>query len=256
MKPTPHAEALVEPVRELLRLLQYTLSLQALFDPLSSSRVFRIAMTDISQVVIMPKILAKIREIAPNVRIETTHISTDTAAQLESGEIDLTIGYMPHIEAGFYQQKLFDDYVVCLVRAGHPRVNTTLTLKRYLDEAHLEVKVTGSGFAAVTKMLEAEAPHRRVHLRIPSYLGIGEILANSDLLATAPRLLADVLKKRNDLRTVPVPVSLPSFSIMQYWHARFHQNPSCRWVRQTVADLFHDYNGSDANSPAIEEEIR
>ncbi|WP_174990105.1 LysR family transcriptional regulator [Pandoraea aquatica] len=238
MRPTPHAEALITPIRELLRLLQHTLSLQAVFDPLSSQRVFNIAMTDISQVVLLPQILAKVRAEAPNVRIETTHISTETAAQLESGEVDLIIGYMPQIEAGFYQQKLFDDHVVCLLRDNHPRIDSRLTLKRYLSEAHLEVKVAGSGFAAVIRMLETEAPLRRVHLRIPSYLGIGEILTSSDLLATVPRLLADVLQRRNALRVLPMPVSLPSFTIMQYWHARFHQNPACRWIRQSVAELF------------------
>ncbi|NIF55066.1 LysR family transcriptional regulator [Burkholderia sp. Ax-1724] len=254
MRPTPHAEALIEPIREVLRLLQYTLSLQAVFDPMSSARVFRIAMTDISQVVLLPQILAQVRVTAPNVRIETSHISADTPTQLETGEIDLTIGYMPHIEAGFYQQKLFDDHVVCLLRTGHPRIGPRLTLKSYLSEAHLEVQVTGSGFVAVTKMLETEAPQRRVHLRIPSYLGIGEILAGSDLLATVPHLLADVLQRRNALRALPVPIGLPCFTIRQYWHARFHHNPACRWIRQTVGDLFNGLGSSVTPEHPVGEE--
>src|SRR3954449_10671889 len=54
MEPTPHAMAVMKPVREAIGLLRSTLGQQVVFDPVKSSRTFRIAMTDISQIVMLP----------------------------------------------------------------------------------------------------------------------------------------------------------------------------------------------------------
>src|SRR5213595_611684 len=48
MLPTPHAEALVQPLRQALELLRTATQQQVVFDPGSSERKFRVSMTDIS----------------------------------------------------------------------------------------------------------------------------------------------------------------------------------------------------------------
>jgi hypothetical protein len=37
---------------------------------------------------------------------------------------------------------------------------------------------------------------------------------------------------------LPVPVALPSFSVKQHWHERYHADASNRWLRQVMAQLF------------------
>ena len=54
MEPTPHAEEIIKPIREAIALLRSTLGHQIVFEPLTSNRKFRIAMTDISQIVMLP----------------------------------------------------------------------------------------------------------------------------------------------------------------------------------------------------------
>jgi DNA-binding transcriptional LysR family regulator len=43
----------------------------------------------------------------------------DSPAELADGTVDLAVGFMPHLEAGFYQRKLFDQHFVCLVSDTH-----------------------------------------------------------------------------------------------------------------------------------------
>jgi hypothetical protein len=33
------------------------------------------------------------------------------------------------------------------------------------------------------------------------------------------------------------PFPVPSFIVKQHWHARFHQDPANRWLREQVAGL-------------------
>lgn len=89
-----------------------------------AQRQFRICMADISEIIVLPTLVNHLRRVAPGVLIEVEKISTDSPRRLESGEIDLAVGFMLHLEAGFYQQTLFDQNFVCLASEQHPRVQS------------------------------------------------------------------------------------------------------------------------------------
>jgi DNA-binding transcriptional LysR family regulator len=124
------------------------------------------------------------------------------------------------------------------VRAGHPRVGARLSLQQFKREAHIQVVTSGTGHAIVDKMLDRERIKRRIALRIPSFLGLGSIVANTDLLATAPQRLGESLAERHKLRLLAPPVRLPSYAVKQHWHERFHHDPGNQWLRGVVAELF------------------
>jgi DNA-binding transcriptional LysR family regulator len=147
MLPTPHAATLVEPLRQALELLRIATQQQVVFDPGSSSRTFRIAMTDISHLEFLPSLVNKIAKAASSVRIDVLRIAPETPNLLESGEADLAVGFMPELEAGFCQQKLFDQGFACAVRRDHPRIAQRLTDNR--KEKHVVVTATGTGHELV-----------------------------------------------------------------------------------------------------------
>jgi hypothetical protein len=43
---------------------------------------------------------------------------------------DLAVGFMPELEAGCYQQRLFDQTFACAVRKDHPRIASRVTTIR------------------------------------------------------------------------------------------------------------------------------
>ena len=91
MEPTPFSEGLVQPVREVLGALDKVLGHRGEFEPATAERSFRICMTDISQLVLLPRLWESLRETAPGVRIEIIPMTSDTARLLESGEADLAV---------------------------------------------------------------------------------------------------------------------------------------------------------------------
>jgi DNA-binding transcriptional LysR family regulator len=66
--------------------------------------------------------MAQLKTAAPNVRLVTTSYPVDEMeSALKHGALDLAVDCHSVNSAGLYQQKLFDDEFVCLVRKGSSR---------------------------------------------------------------------------------------------------------------------------------------
>lgn len=237
MQPTSRTQALMPTVHEILDGLQRLASTVTPFEPATSQREFRIYMTDASHVTLLPQLFARVRKLAPQVRLEAATIDAQMGATLHSGEADLALGLIPSLEAGFYQQALFDQEWVCLCNAGHPRVGARFSLAQYMAETHVSI-TSGTGSQLLEGAIRRTGQARRVALRLPGFLGLPAVLSTSDLVATLPRHIGETLAKVAALRVVRCPLAIPGFTVKQYWHGRAHQDAGNRWLRGVCADLF------------------
>ena len=238
MEPTPHAQDVIADVRATLAALEHALSHRVVFDAKKEARQFKVCLTDISEVVLLPKLLNHLSTEAPGICFDISKISPDTPRDLEDGEVDLAVGFMPHLEAGFYQQKLFEQNFVCLAALDHPRIRSVLTRDGFINESHLSVKSSGTGHFIVDKILAQEGIRRKTVLQLPSYLGVARIVAQTTFLAIVPEKFGLAMQGRENLQLLAPPVALPNFSVKQHWHERYHADPASRWLRQTLAQLF------------------
>ena len=238
MQPTPYGQQLCGHVREVLSQLDQARGSRAAFEPGQARRAFRICMTDISEVVLLPSLLDHLRRAAPGVHIETEIISTESGRRLEDGEVDLAVGFMPQLDAGFYQQTLFMQNFVCLVARNHPRIGARLTRKRFEAEAHAVISSSGTGHAIVDKTIARLGLARNVVVRLSSFLSVARIVAHTELIVIVPRILGEVLVTQEPVRLLEPPFALPSYAVKQHWHERFHADAGNMWLRRTVAQLF------------------
>jgi DNA-binding transcriptional LysR family regulator len=237
MKPTPRAEQLVPLVRQALQLLDQGLVRAAEFDPAGISRSFRICMTDVGQMTLLPRLLARLLQLAPNVRIEVGNLSHETGRQLESGEADLAMGFTEHMRAGFYRQKLFDEGFACLAARHHPRIVDRMTLAQLQQESHVRVLLSATAHSIVDKLLERRRIQRRFAATVPSFLGLGQIVASSELLAIVPLRLAAIFAAESRVKIVSTPLKWPSYAVNQYWHDRYHRDPGNVWLRSVAYEI-------------------
>jgi DNA-binding transcriptional LysR family regulator len=249
MMPTPRADALYPELRDIMERLELARGFRAEFVPAQSNREFRISITDISEVVLLSTLLNHMQKVAPDIRIEIEKIASDSAGKLESGELDLAVGFMPHLEAGFHQQILFSQNFVCLAAKNHPRIDNTLSRAAFLQEGHIVVKTSGTGHWIVDKVFEQQGMARKVVLRLPSFLGVAHIVAETELLVIVPQLLGEKLVTQEDIKLMSPPVALPSFSVKQHWHERFHADAGNVWLRHTIAELFSASHQRPLTSP-------
>ncbi|MFD0669144.1 LysR family transcriptional regulator [Ramlibacter sp. MAHUQ-53] len=234
MHPTPRAEALAPVVRQALQLLDQGLERPAAFEPAGITRRFRICMTDVGQMTLLPRLLSRVHQAAPQVTLEVGDLTHDTARQLETGEADLAMGFTAEIKAGHYQQKLFDEGFACLVSRDHPRIGERMTLAQFQRERHVKVMLPATAHSIVDRILERKGVQRTFGVSVPSFLGLSEVLASSDLVAIVPLRLGTIFASRNRVKIVSLPFRFPTYLVNQYWHDRYHRDPGNAWLRSLV----------------------
>lgn len=237
MVPTPRADELVVTARIAIAALRQLTDHPRAFDPAHDTRSFRICMTDASHVTLLPRILAKLSSIAPNIRIDALQIDGATAARLQSGEAALALGFIPSLEKGFYQKALYSQDWVCLTRAGHPRISGRLTRADYRREAHVSISL-GTGSMLLEAALVRERIEPRVIVQLPGFLGLPAIISSTNLVATLPRNIGETLAASSNLQLHPCPIHIRGFKVKQHWHGRYHQDPANQWLRKVCATLF------------------
>lgn len=237
MQPTPHADALIGPTREVLESLRRLATRAPDFEPATAQRRFRICMTDASHITLLPRLLAQVRARAPQVVLEAMRIDEHTALALESGTADLALGLLPGLEAGFYQQALYPQDWVCLLNDRHGRAGEPFGRAAYEAAAHIGI-VAGTGQGLIAEALQTVGLQRRVNLELPGFLGLGAIVSTTDLVATLPRQIGETLALTHGLRVVDCPLPIAGFLVKQHWHARYHHDRANAWLRGVVAELF------------------
>jgi DNA-binding transcriptional LysR family regulator len=239
MQPTPRAERLAGSIAQALGVLRDGLEPTALFDPAQARRKFTILMSDIGEVVFLPRLIGFFETGAPGVTLETTTApAREARLAMESGAVDLAVGFLPELKAGFYQQRLFSQNYVCLVRAGHPQLGQALTLKAFRQARHAVVEAEGTGHGIVEAMFERAGLEPEVRVRLPHFLSVPMVVAETDLVVTVPQRLGEIFARILPLRLYAHPLGIPPFQVNQYWHRRYHKDPANQWLRSNFAQLF------------------
>ncbi|MFT7723050.1 MAG: LysR family transcriptional regulator [Roseateles sp.] len=241
MAPTPFAEQLAEHVGYALSMIHNGINQRARFTPSEVKRSMTIGMTDIGEIVFLPKLIERLSREAPGITLTTVRNTTvNLRDDMEAGRVDLAIGLLPQLKAGFFQRRLFRQRYVCLFRKSHALDKRKLSLNDFKAAEHLVIVSAGTGHGKVDELMRKAGVQRQVKLSIPHFVSVGHILRNSDLVATVTERLAHELSEPFGLTYRPHPVGLPDIAINVFWHAQAHRSPANQWLRGVVCDLFAD----------------
>jgi DNA-binding transcriptional LysR family regulator len=255
MAPTPRAEAIAGPIRQALSEVRFIVEQQLGFDPGSSDRTFRIFMSDVGQMVLLPKLLELIAREAPSVAIQTVQVPAPRmrGIALESGDVDLAVGYFEEFEGSMHRQVLFDEHYVGMVRANHPTIRGEIAFEQFLKTPQLVYHPSGGGHGEqeqyVDKAFWAAGVERRVTARVAHAMGITSMVSNTNLLVVVPSRLAQACSDLVEVSILELPIDVPSFAIAQYWHDRCHGDPGNRWLRGIFVRLYGGKSPALAQSP-------
>ena len=238
MEPTPQMSELMELLEKAEGLLETALLHRVAFHPATSDRTFRLGVTEITRVTVLPALMRRLRAAACGAGIELEDVSDDTPRLLHTGRLDLAVGFISSTASGFCQQRLFKDRFVCAVRANHPRIVDTLTLGQFEDEWHVVLTTPGSGMDIVEKALEANRIQRKVRLRLPGCFGIASTITGADCMAIVPEQLGKLIAGTGRIKLMPPPFALPPYYVVQHWHERYANDPAAKWLRGVIGELF------------------
>ena len=239
--PTPYGERLSAAARQALDILLDGLASNAPFDASSTTRRFNAYLSDVGQMVFLPTLLAFLAREAPQASLRACPIPLDDpGAQLASGEVDLAVGFFSNLAAGFRQSLLFRERYVCVVRADHPNFRTGMTAEGFAKSPRALADASGMAHAVVEEELRKDGLDAAPRLTVPQFMVLPLVIANSDLLVIMPSRLAKAFAQLVSIKILRPPVVLKPYDIKIYWHERFHQDPTNRWFRRALMQLFRE----------------
>ena len=147
MQPTKRADLLASAVSESLKILSDQLAQWEPFDPMTSQRTFVLAATDYTAFELLPKLMGRLHEAAPNVSLRVVHSDRKVSIEdLESGRIDFALGYSEDrdtLPVGVTSEAWLSGDYILIASQNHPRIQAAPDLPRYLAEKHAVVTPWG-----------------------------------------------------------------------------------------------------------------
>ncbi|MBX3604908.1 MAG: LysR family transcriptional regulator [Piscinibacter sp.] len=251
MRPTPKAEQLAPVIAGALAALDDVVRGQQAFDPASAAQAFTLAPNSYVEFVLMPAVVARLRERAPGVGLRLAPFGSDLAETgVTSGTTALALGRIVDPPDNVIVQHLMDDGLACVVRADHPQVGQKLTTRQYERLRHVNVLPPGRLRAGLFQALERQGLRREVAVSVTHFLAVPEMVAVSDYCATLPSLICRRLARDRRLKIVPAPVDLGTFPVQMAWHVRYRHDPAHLWLRTLIAEVVQDTAAAPAPARA------
>jgi len=242
MAPTPRGAEVANAAREILGQVEDKLRPQAAFDPARRHRPFTLALSDVGEMVFLPRLVKALAAASPDTTVRSVSLRpAELALGMDSGDVDLAIGYFPDFKSGhYYQQRLLTHHFVCLLRAGHPVQGSRLTMGEFLALQHVVVHSEGRSQEILEAYLEAHALTRRIAVMTPHFLSLPRLIAKSDLVVTVPHAVGIAYGRPEfGLKVIELPFGSPRIELRQHWHRKVHRDARNLWLRKLVSDQFN-----------------
>src|SRR6266436_4851869 len=199
MEVTQLGHSLVDAVQEMVRIYQGRLQQAARFEPLTSTRAFRICASDFGHLLVLPRLHEWADKRAPNVRFVAVPLDkTPLIDRLESGDVDIAVGGFPNLYAGVMEQTLFRESYACLIRREQPTIGARMAIHELKRARHVVVSshLVGHIHQEVEKRLMELCPPNHVRVIAESFLLSALMVEKTDLVVTLPGKASEFLGDR------------------------------------------------------------
>ncbi|MFE0015969.1 LysR substrate-binding domain-containing protein [Mesorhizobium sp. NPDC059054] len=251
IKPTQLAEEIAPTVQTALAQLDEVVVHQQDFEPARAEREFLIAPNSYAELILMPALVARLREKAPGIKLRMMPFGNDLAETgVISGTTAMVLGRVVDPPDNLVVQHLMDESLACIVRRDHPDVGENLSRDQFERLKHVNVLPPGRIRAGLFQALRKQNLNREVAVSVTHFLAVPEMIAVTDYCATLPTLICRALERDPRLKVLPSPVDLGTFPVELAWHVRYRHDPAHRWLRAAIIDTARTLSeSSDVQTP-------
>ncbi|HEU0151172.1 MAG TPA: LysR substrate-binding domain-containing protein [Bradyrhizobium sp.] len=238
IQPTPIALELAPVIADALAKLDDAVLGQQDFNPAEAERLLTIAPNGYVEFVLVPAIVARLRETAPGIKLRLTPYGNDLAETgITSGSTALVLGRIVDPPDNLVVQHLIDEGLACVVRAGHPEIGDSISRDEFERLKHVNVVPPGRMRAGLHQALAQQQLKREVAISVTNFFAVAEMVAVTDYCATLPKLICNRLAHDPRLKILPAPVDLGTFPVEMAWHVRYRRDPAHLWLRSLIGGV-------------------
>ena len=237
IRPTLYAQNLWAQVREPLLRLSQAVQPDS-FDPATSNRTFRVAVTDVITEMIWVPLRKMFEQQAPGINLHAIPYTIDNTEQvLEDAEVDLVIGASGLLSGTFRADYLFSSQYLCVMRPDHPLTHTKMTLKQFASADHLLVSLSGDTTGYTDQVLMQQGLTRRIAVTVNHFSMVKTMLVESDLICVIPAGVVSKAVISGELIAVMPPVEVIGQPVSALWHKRQDKDQGLMWLRQHIKQM-------------------
>lgn len=245
LKPTRLCEQLAVDMQEQLLLMESMLVGRQEFDPANSDVHWKISLSDLGEMMFLPKLAAALRIDAPHARLSNIAVNADqVTAALESREIDLAVGILAPEHRGIRSELLFHERYMAVTslnwKPPSGRAGKTLSLEQLRQSGFAVASPTATFHGSVEKMLTRMKLEERIVLRSRHFSAMPDIVRQTDLVGIIPEMFVRELKTRQDLRVWDI-TDAPVYEVQIIWHKSTDTDSRHIWMRDLVCKLFQRF---------------
>ncbi len=234
--PTPRALELREQVAQLVQDSQSVLRPAQMLKLKQLVRTFTLRTSDGFVENFGPKLIARIHDEAPGVRICFVQKLNKDSSALRDGSVDLETGVVDETTGPELRTRaLFRDRLVGVVQMRHALGKSKITPARYASGKHILVSRKGFEKSQVDEALEALGLQREITTIVSGFSAALALARGSNLIATVPERHTENL--RSGMHSFSLPISTPEFTVSMLWHPRMDADTAHRWLRGCVLDV-------------------
>jgi DNA-binding transcriptional LysR family regulator len=238
LRPTPLAESLVQPIHEILTLIEDTLSDRPAFDPATDARTFSVAAGEHSTIVLLRRLYEVLAKEAPQVRLAVRPLDSRYAEQLARGEVDLVVltRELAPPPADCPMQVLYTDRIVGAACRHHPDVRGDLTASQFAELPYIR-QPHGTLSAYTEAQLDEAGLRRCTTMTTESATAAAHLLRGTRLVTVLPERFGEQVADVAEIRLFRLPAELRPLSEAMYWHPRRHRDVAHQWLRDKIAAI-------------------
>jgi len=196
------------------------------------------------EVLIMPALLARMREVAPGIHLRLTDFDASKLLdELDTDELDLAIGYDLMLRGQIHhkRRKLFTETWLCMFNAEKTGIVPPISLDDYIRLPHVltSLRPGQNVRGTVDEALEKLGLRRSVALTTSRFLTVPSFVLRAPLIVTMQARLARLFAAEFglSLSPLPLPLDLGEITISLLWHASYDHDPAHTWLRGLVTEL-------------------
>jgi DNA-binding transcriptional LysR family regulator len=231
LAPTSVAQRMYEPLHRALAEIDGTLRQTTSFDPVTTPARFVLALSDLGEATLLPRLVAAAHDRAPGVSFTVRPLDVDDVErQLARGELDAFVATPVLTSHRSVRIPLFRERHVGMVAADHPRIRSAaVTLEQLADERHATV-FGPSGHLGPRATLAAHGLLDRVTVEVTRFSALPYLLEATDLVAILPEYVAEAFARSHRLRTVRLPFESEEIEVAAYARHETSRTPPQRWL--------------------------
>lgn len=239
MEPTPRAIELFAIVGPAIEALEGAVRAAQPFNPQTSDRTFKVAVSDDIQIAYLPRLRQRLSEEMPLAKLVVIQSDYRQAAQtLEHQSASIVLGYLNTLPAAAKIRKLKRvGYKVLMTDTGQITTPKKVTLKSYCDQPHILVTFAGDLVGYMDETLDKLGLKRNICLSVPAFAVLPYFLKGTNQLATVPAYVADALSGTGDLMSLDLPFDSPKFDLSMAWSATTDKDPAEMHLRSLIREV-------------------